>query len=307
MHLRRPDPSEVPAIGIALAAQQADPAYHIGGFDCTPAAIAEQLIHFEPAGLDGVIAAYDADALVGLLAAEWDDDPPRVWWNGPFVLRDRDWDTVADALYERGCALLPPRVVEQELASDDRHRFLDAFARRHGFVAEEASAVLTCELGSLVAPDEAATSTMERPGAVPAVPLTAVPLTDRDRDAVAALHDQLFSGTHVPGARLDAGRDRIVLVAHAQPTAVVGYVAAERQEDGDGYLDYLGVDPAWRRRGAGALLVRAACDRLRDDFACRRVNLTVRESNTGARRLYSSLGFVQERILRPFRRGFSLA
>jgi ribosomal protein S18 acetylase RimI-like enzyme len=39
---------------------------------------------------------------------------------------------------------------------------------------------------------------------------------------------------------------------------------------------------------------------------CEVVNLTVRATNLGARRLYERLGFTEERLVRPYRRGFHL-
>jgi ribosomal protein S18 acetylase RimI-like enzyme len=101
-----------------------------------------------------------------------------------------------------------------------------------------------------------------------------------------------------------AGPDRIRLVVERDGD-VAGYVAVERQPDGNGYVDFLGVAPGHRRRGLGAELVRAGVAALAE-LGCRRFHLTVREADTGARALYAGLGFTEERVIRPFRRGFSL-
>ena len=71
---------------------------------------------------------------------------------------------------------------------------------------------------------------------------------------------------------------------------VVGYVVAHHAAD-EGEILNLGVTPGHRRRGVGHELVRHVLGEL----ACRTVKvafLEVRESNTAARRLYESLGFV---------------
>ena len=52
-------------------------------------------------------------------------------------------------------------------------------------------------------------------------------------------------------------------------------------------------------------MVQAATDRLLE-LGATSVNLTVRESNVAARALYDSLGFTTERVIRPYRKGFSL-
>jgi len=85
----------------------------------------------------------------------------------------------------------------------------------------------------------------------------------------------------------------------------VGYVAIEHHPDGEAYIDFLGVAPEHRRRGIGRELIRAALLAGRD-LGCPRAALTVREANAGARALYASLGFTEERVLRPLRKGFRL-
>ena len=83
-------------------------------------------------------------------------------------------------------------------------------------------------------------------------------------------------------------------------------MAVERQPDGSGYIDFLGVDPRFRRRGLGAELVRAGVAALAE-LGCTRCSLTVRDDNEAARRLYAGLGFVDERVIVPYRLGFSIA
>lgn len=285
-------PAELPAIAGLAAGLQAHPEHHIGYLDVEVAALARQLADLDPLGVDGVLVAFDGTAPVGLLGAEWDTDPPRVWWHGPLVDAGGDdtWNAFADALYAAGGALLPPEVTEEELAIDGRNAGVAAFARRHGFRRKAASAVLHRDLSAPLPDAEVAGIDVR-------------PFTDPDRAAVARLHDAAFAGTHLPGHRIDEGNDRWVLVAH-RGDAVVGYVALERQHDGQGYIDYLAVGRAARGRGIGRMLVAAAC-RTATDVGCGRVHLTVRSANTAARRLYEQLGFIEERILVPWRRNRS--
>jgi ribosomal protein S18 acetylase RimI-like enzyme len=289
----RLDEVALPEAAAFVAALQADPGHHIGYLGTEVEALAEQLRELEPAGVAGTVIARDGEGeILGLLGAEWDTDPPRVWWHGPMARDAGGWDHLADRLYEAARDLLPAEVTEEELAPDERNRRVEAFAQRHGFARGVASAVLRCAL------------TEGGPLAVPEPDGVVVSgFSDAHRAEVAALHDQLFPRTHMPGARLDEGRDRIVLVAH-RSDVLVGYVAAEVQEDGEGYLDYLGVAPAVQGQGIGALLVAAACERLRDAGSSR-VHLTVREDNPAARGLYARLGFTEERLLVPWRRPVS--
>lgn len=286
------DPADLAEVAAFLAAQQADPGRHIGYLNTDADAIAEQLAELEPLGTAGLVVARDAGRIVGALAAEWDTEPPRCWWHGPFVAVDVDVDEVAGLLLARGRELLPETVTQQELCGDDRHVWLPEFARRHGFAAEEASAVLGRDLGDDLPPRRATTVAVED-------------LDAAQRAAVATLHDELFRNTHTPGAKLvDGGTDRLLVVL--EDGVPRGYVAVERQQDGEGYLDFLGVAPDARGRGFGSALVAAACHEMRDALGCRTTHLTVRESNVAARRVYATNGFVEERVIVPFRRGYSI-
>lgn len=292
--------SELSAVAEFIATQQAAGDSHVAYLGLDAASITEDLAALEPLGPAGVLVATIGGRIVGTLAAEWDREPPRAWWHGPFASAE-DWESVADRLLGAGRALLPEWVTQEELAPDDRHARMAALARRSGFVAEEASVVMARSLDRRDDLEGA-----EAPGRVPAVPIgdlgTAV---DERRAAVVALHDRLFLGAHVPGDRLGEGRDRLVLVAGAREVA--GYVVAERQSDGSGYIDFVGVDEAARGAGVGRALVERACVELFRRYGCRDVHLTVRERRGAARRLYRRCGFVEERVVRPWRRGFSFA
>jgi ribosomal protein S18 acetylase RimI-like enzyme len=313
--VRTASSADLAAIATLVAEQQRDPARHVGYLASTEDAIEVQLTELEPLGLDGTVIAVDAGQLVGVLAAEWDDEPPRVWWHGPVVASGADWQAVADALDDAGRRLLPASVTEEEHAPDARHEQLAAFAARHGAVAGEGSVVLRRQLDGTADPAAAHTGAGPAGGRdatdasdAPRPTLEGIvlrPFEERDRAAVAALHDALFPATHTPGHRLDEGADRLLWVAeHADE--LVGYVAAEPQEDGDGYVDFLGVAETVRGRGLGTALVGSACVQLRAR-GCPSVHLTVRTSNVAARRVYARCGFTEERVLVPWRRGFTVA
>jgi [ribosomal protein S18]-alanine N-acetyltransferase len=90
------------------------------------------------------------------------------------------------------------------------------------------------------------------------------------------------------------------LVAEAHGT-VAGYVVAHAAAD-EGEILNLGVAEAHRRRGVGGALVTAVLALLGAQ-GVRVVYLEARESNTGARRLYESLGFSEvARRARYYRR-----
>jgi ribosomal protein S18 acetylase RimI-like enzyme len=300
VQVRRAERGELAEVAGWVASCQADPRWHIGEFGFDPDGIEEDLAGREPGGLEQVLVAVDDGEVVALLAVDWDDDPPRAWWAGPIVDDPRHLEVgaAADLLLAAGQDLLPHHVTQQEFAFDDRASELGAFAQRHGAVAEEASAVLNRPLADAADLVAAAAGTGD-----------GVEVVDPDtgqREAAAALHDRLFPGTHSVGTRaVGVADDRLVRVA-VLDDEVVGYVALERQADGDGYLDFVGVSDAVRGRGIGRRLVAAGCLALHVAHGCPAVHLTVRESNVAARQVYVALGFTEERLLRPWRIGFGI-
>ena len=240
---------------------------------------------------DVSVVAVEGDTVLGWLIGDVDADMGRVWWLGPFVVADDvgEWEAVATDLLTAGRRQLAAGVDEEEMAVDARFERCRAWAMSHGFVQEEGAYVL--QLGGEL--DLGAAAVRD--------------ITDDDHDAVARLHDELFPGTHTTGSELAGGHDdthrRLVVEVDGEISA---YIAVERQADGSGYIDYLGVAPAARRRGLGGDLVRAGVAELRR-LGATSIGLTVRVDSDGARELYRSLGFEEERVAIPLRCGFSLA
>lgn len=279
--LRGADLDEVAA---RLAELQDDPEQHVCYLSTTAAAIAAELADL-PGGLTGCLVAVGGGRPVGLLAADHAIDLPRVWWHGPFVWGGEGWRGVADRLYTSARRRLPPQVTQEELGPDDRHVSMGDFARAHGFQPGPASAVLVLD------------------GPIPDAPDAAVdPVAPSDREALRRLHDALFPQIAVPPGPDDP--DRATLGVR-RAGGLAGYVVVERQADGGGYIDLVGVRPDLRGRGLGRALVVAGVCWLQAR-GCGQVSLTVREDLHAARCLYQSVGFVEERLIRPWRKGFSL-
>lgn len=308
--VRRAVEADRPVLASLAARLQARPDRHVAYLGLDPASIAEEMVAEDDDWTAVSAVAERGGQVVGWLMGSVDDELGRVWWFGPFadadaadVVADADaadadegWTELASRLDEVARTLLPTSITEEEWAPDERFDLLVAWAQGRGARRDTGSVVLTLD-GPPIAPF----------GGPPVTPAVAVrPIAAGDAETVAALHDELFPGTHTTGAGLvaSAADDRPRLVAE-HDGAVVGYLAAERQPDGGGYIDYVGVAPALRGRGFGAELVRAGVAALRT-VGCERCHLTVRDDNAAARTLYSRLGFVEERVIVPLRIGFSL-
>ena len=81
----------------------------------------------------------------------------------------------------------------------------------------------------------------------------------------------------------------------------VGFVFGDRHRSkGLGWIASIGVHPGYQRRGLGANLL-AACER---ELRTPQVRLTLRPSNTSARRLYDAAGYVEiARLARYYNNG----
>lgn len=125
------------------------------------------------------------------------------------------------------------------------------------------------------------------------------PVAPSDEDAVVGL----WSACGLLRPWIDPRRE-IALKARHQPDGfwvavagdeVVGTVVAGF--DGRrGWLNYLAVDPAWRRRGLGAALVGVA-ERDLASRGCPKVNLQVRHDNDAVLAFYEHLGYVDDHVV----------
>ena len=121
---------------------------------------------------------------------------------------------------------------------------------------------------------------------------------DGDRDAVILLWSQVLPGTghNDPTSSLKRKLEADDLLFVAEEDARIVGAAMAGYDGHRGWLYSIAVDPACRRRGIGAALVRHAVDAL-TSLGCPKVNLQVLPENAAAVAFYESLGFVvEERI-----------
>ena len=63
-----------------------------------------------------------------------------------------------------------------------------------------------------------------------------------------------------------------------------------------GWINYLAVDPDFRKRGFGTLIMHEVETRLKKR-GCPKINVQVRESNTPVIKFYESLGYGNDRVI----------
>lgn len=232
------------------------------------------------------VGALKDGQLVGWLLGEIDEHIGRVWWWGPVVDRDDHWEQIAEHMYTAARSLLPAAIAQEEFAAGGGHQRLASLCARHGFVAGEASIALRCD-------------------AVPKTHSTPVgPCPPHHRDALAALHDHLFPNAHRSGVQLYEDPANHIVVAVVDDS-IAAYAVGQLQSGDSGYVDFVGVDPRYRRRGLGQAVVAGMVASLASSGATW-FHLTVRAGNEAARALYQRLGFREDRVLVPYRKNFAL-
>lgn len=264
-----------------------DPAHHIGFFGYGRDDIAQTLRdHALPLSSTFFLAERDG-RLVGVFGVDYDAEVSQAWLFGPMV-DDPAWDAIADALYERARALIPPGIERWNLFADAANARLVTFAARHGYEAGDANTIMSLSRG-----DEPANLS-------PAAEL----LDSRFAEQFAAAHEALFPKTYYTASQLmnwegEDGR----LIVHTDGDELLGYAFYRLQPDaGQSYLDFIGTVESAQRRGVGRGLLAAVVSDSFSDSRIGRINLTVRAGNDGAIALYESFGFRTERTLRSYRR-----
>jgi len=122
------------------------------------------------------------------------------------------------------------------------------------------------------------------------------PFEDADEEAVIALWERCgllrpWNDPHKDIARKRLLQRELFLVG-VEGGAIVGTVMAGY--DGHrGWINYLAVDPARRRKGFGRALVERAERRL-SELGCPKVNLQVRRENREAMAFYERIGFRED-------------
>ena len=126
------------------------------------------------------------------------------------------------------------------------------------------------------------------------------PYSESDEQEVAALWREAFpdaSAWNLPeqDIRYKLAVQRDLFVVAIEDSKVVGTTMGGY--DGHrGWIYYVAVDPAWRKRGVGSALMRDVERRLRE-IGCPKANLQVRPGDLETTAFYERLGYeVEERV-----------
>lgn len=124
-------------------------------------------------------------------------------------------------------------------------------------------------------------------------------MKEKDVEQVEQLEKQCFSVPWSENILKDGLNSRFdTYLVWEKDGIIAGYCALRVLAD-EGEIQRIAVLPSWRRHGIAKSLMEAMIQVSKDKGAVQ-MSLEVRESNTGARKLYENYGFVQETVRKNY-------
>ena len=234
----------------------------------------------------------DSGTVVGAALAEWSVESGRAWLFGPWVDGpDVEWARWARALFDAVAAQIPPAIADRELSGTLANERLAALAAELGWPPTETNHAYVLDAAVAAAWSPVVDGNLR----------TVVP---DDLPAIMPLHESEFPASYFSAPQLlerAAAGEHVVVLATLEDGSFAGYAAGRVQPDGEGYIDFVAVEPATRGTGAGRRLVVGLTTRLLPATATGRVHLTVQDHRAPAHALYSALGFRLDASFRGYR------
>ena len=283
--------SEVREAATFIARHQAKPESHMSNIGIEEAVIVSELTEFET---QLFVDRDETGKILGVTGVDYDEELNRGFLYGPWSTSN-GWDERADVLLGRAIEALPARTETLEGAFNMRNRRAQAFCDRHGFELVRDHFMMGFARDSRA--------------------LRADPdireMTDDDRDAVMALHGRCFEAAW-PSPRqlmeqLEKGENRVIFVLYLDDDLAGYHYAVVDDENGEAYVENIGVDERFRTRGIATRLLVHGLWWMYGFESVRNIELMVREENAPAIRVYEKAGFRKLHAIRQVRKPLSSA
>ena len=231
--------------------------------------------HFEGEPAESFVLAERGGRIAGALGCAVDATTRRGWLAGPWVAGE-PWEETAAAMFLALRERLGTGVVLFDTYVDAQAKRLLGFYAGRGFRGRKQAHVY-----------------LAAPPADPAPLVPGVDLAPGQEAAFLDLHTRAFPEAPDHGRDLldrRAADARILAMADAE--GLLGYAAGiEQSALGEGFVEYLAVEPRARGRGHGRTLLRQMLQWFFTERNLGQVALTVDDANAQARGLYESAGF----------------
>ncbi|MFC4559869.1 GNAT family N-acetyltransferase [Virgibacillus kekensis] len=253
--------------------------YHIGycGID------AQEIKESMAQDITVMAGAVEKDSLVGFLGADISEGTVEVW--GPFVNPDNDFH-IASAMWDFLLESIPLGTKTYYLFPNVENQLVIRFAKELGFKKGTDQCILHYSRAQ----------SMDLPNH------NLKQMSEMEYKEFIILHKHVFPDTYYNGQdiieRISDEHQVFVIKSRGN---LAGYVYVEVDSDyGEGSIEFIAVDKAYRGKGYGKRLLEYAVKWLFDFKTVNEITLCVAIENRGALELYRSIGFAIEHKLHTF-------
>lgn len=229
----------------------------------------------------------DHGSILGVAGFDYDEPLGRGYIYGPWVAR-AEWAS-GHRLFDAVMAHAPAEMQTMDTAFNKLNVDAERFAAEHGF--------------DLVR--DHFTMTFDPDGRNLAADPDVREVQDRDKARVMEIHERCFEGVWPTGPQLfeqlEKGPDRKLFVLELDGRIAGYHYATLDREIGEGFVDNIGVDEAFRGRGAATRLLSHGLHWMFSFDEIKRIELSVREENQAALKVYEKAGFQRLRAIRQMR------
>lgn len=217
-------------------------------------------------------------AIIGAAGFDFDEPLNRSFLYGPWSIDD-GWKERAARLFARVIAAAPRETRDIECAFDTENLRAASFADDHGFELVRDHYTMGFSRGDHeLTPDSDIRE-----------------MNDEEHSAVMELHERCFAGTWPSGQQLleqlGKGPDRKIFVIHTGGQ-LTGYLfATVERGTGEAFVDNIGVDETVRGRGLASRLLTHGLWWMFSFDEIQEIELSVRQENAAAVRVYENAGF----------------
>ena len=252
------------------------------------AGIVKELIEFE-SEIRLFVDRDPAGEIVGATGFEYDERLQLGLLYGPWAI-DEGWNDHADQLFSEVLDQARSAMNDIEIAFDKTNERVAGFADRHGF--ELVRDHFTMGMDATDRPLSPDPDIRE--------------MNEDDRAAIVDLHERCFENTWPSGQQLleqlEKGSDRKIFVLYMDGTLAGYHFASVDREVGEAFVENIGVDEHFRGRGIATRLLTHGLAWMFSLEEVDRIELSVREENAAAIRVYEKAGFAKLWAVRQMRR-----
>lgn len=277
--------SELHEVARFIAPLQRQPRTRMAMVGYDEIGIAKELEEF---GTELFVDRNSAGEIAGVAGFDFDEPLDRAFLYGPWSTNE-GWEARAARLFERVLTAVPATTVDMEMAFDVENERAATFADRYGFELVRDHFTMGFRRGD----HELARDPDIRE------------MSADDRSDVMELHQRCFERTWPSGhqllQQLEKGPDRRIFVIDVDGKLAGYHFATVERETGEAFVDNIGVDDGFRGRGLATRLLTHGLWWMFSFAEVTGIELSVRQENAAALRVYESAGFRRLYAIRQMR------